>query len=141
MNKEEEILAISRLVFDLTMASSTSSDLDVLLERLFGILKNLRDLQLEPRGAILLLNPRGSYFQVAQFGMEPAWKSRFKWASPAFAHPVVAGHCQIQDVSFPDASGELRATRMVLLPLHIDGKGIGYAVLFAPPAYTMSEVH
>ncbi len=144
MNKEEEMLAISKLVFDLTVASNLTPDLDVLLERLFGILKSFRDLQLESRGAILLLNPRGSYFQVAQFGMEPAWKSRFKWASAAFSHPAVSTQCQVQDISFLDSSGQSSVTvsaRIVLLPLHVDGSGVGYAVLFVPPNTVMGVVH
>jgi hemerythrin-like metal-binding protein len=135
MNKEEGMLAISRLVFELTITSSVTSDLDALLERLFTILENYYDLQLEPVGAILLLNPRGRYLQVAQFGMEPAWTTRMPWDSAAFSNPVVSDHCQIQNSPL-DA-----ATRMLLLPLHIDGKGLGYTVLFASPGYELSETH
>jgi hemerythrin-like metal-binding protein len=143
MNKEEEMLAISKLVFELTIISSMTPDLDVLLERLFEVLKNYRDLQLEPRGAILLLNPRGRYFQVAQFGMEPAWTTRMSWDSAAFADPVIADHCQTQDILFASRSGDEHASvpaRMVLLPLHIEGQGMGYAVMFVPLSYQMSAI-
>ncbi len=139
MNKEEGMLAISRLVFELTITSTTTSDLDILLERLFAILENYYDLQLEPRGAILLLNPRGRYFQVAQFSMEPAWTTPMQWNSAAFTNPAVSDRCQIQD-TLPCAEMPAPA-RMLLLPLHTDGVGLGYTVLFAPPGYEMSETH
>lgn len=144
MNKEEQTLTISKLVFELTIANSNTSDLDVLLERLFSTLTNYRELRLEPRGAILLLNPRGRYFQVAQFGMEPAWKTQMIWDSAAFSDPVVADRCQTQDISFASPSGEETASvpaRMVLLPLHIETQGIGYAVMFVPLDYEMDAIH
>lgn len=137
MNHEEEILAISRLVFELTIASNETSDLDILLERLFAILDNYYDLQLEPRGAILLLNPRGRYFQVAQFGMQPAWTTAMRWDSAAFSNPVVSEFCRTEDY-YPSADS---TSRMLLLPLHLDGKGLGYTVLFTPAGYEMSETH
>ena len=65
MNKEEALLAISKLVFELTVTGSFTSDLDVLLERLFVMLRDNHDLPLELRGAVVLLNPRGRYFQAA----------------------------------------------------------------------------
>ncbi|MDO8312252.1 MAG: hemerythrin domain-containing protein, partial [Sideroxyarcus sp.] len=139
MNKEEGMLAISRLVFELTITSTTTSDLDILLERLFAILENYYDLQLEPRGAILLLNPRGHYFQVAQFGMEPAWTSPMQWNSAAFTNPVVIDRCQTQD-TLTCAEMPVPA-RMLLLPLHTEGVVLGYTVLFAPLTYELSPVH
>jgi hemerythrin-like metal-binding protein len=139
MNKEEGMLAISKLVFELTITSSTTADLDILLQRLFSILDNYYDLQLEARGAILLLNPRGRYFQVAQFGMEPAWTNKMCWNSAAFTNPHISEHCLTQD-TLP--SLELPTTaHMLLLPLHIEGKGLGYTVLFTPTGYQMSETH
>ncbi|HLP97282.1 MAG TPA: bacteriohemerythrin [Sideroxyarcus sp.] len=144
MDKEQEMFAISRLVFELTITSSSTSDLDVLLERLFTILKSYRDLQLESRGAILLRNPRGRYFQVAQFGMEPAWKTGMKWEGAGFAGQAVAQQCQTHDIQFNDSSEDGRAgapARVLLLPLHIDGQGVGYAVLFVPLDYELSASH
>ncbi|MFA6922105.1 MAG: bacteriohemerythrin [Gallionella sp.] len=123
MNKEEGMLAINKLVFELTITSSITSDLDILLQRLFAILADYPVLQLEPHGAILLLNPRGRYFQVAQFGMEPAWTTNLHWDTPAFTTPVISDQCITQDS--PDRQ------RMLLLPLHSEGKGLGYTVLFA----------
>jgi len=144
MDKEQEMLAISKLVFELTITGSITSDLDVLLKRLFAVLSNYHDLQLESRGAILLLNPRGRYFQVAQFGMRPAWRAQVNWEAPALADPVVADRCQVQDVLLTDVSDEARASdkvRTLLLPLHIDGQGMGYAVLFVPRDYEVSAIH
>jgi hemerythrin-like metal-binding protein len=135
MNKEQGMLAINKLVFELTITSSITSDLDILLERLFAILKDYDNLQLEPRGAILLLNPRGHYFQVAQFGMKPAWTTTMNWDSAAFSNPVVNACCQTQDTS------DKTPVRMLLLPLHTDGKGLGYTVLFVPPDYELSAIH
>lgn len=144
MNNEEKLLVISRLVFELTITNSLTSDLDVLLERLFGLLKNYRDLQLESRGAILLLNPRGRYFQIAQYGMEPAWKSRTNWDSAPFAKSGVFDHCRTQDIPLPYRSGEEHSSeheRAVLLPLHIEEQGVGYAVIFTSPGYELSAIH
>lgn len=131
MNKEEGMLAINKLVFELTIASSTTSDLDVLLDRLFSILSGYPDLQLEPRGAILLLNPRGRYFQVAQYGIAPAWTSSLQWDSAAFSTPQISTNCITQDAQ--DAT-------LLLLPLHTDGKGLGYAVLFAANGYRLGGI-
>jgi len=144
MDSKAKLSAISNLVFELTITNSMTPDLDALLERLFELLKHQHDLQLEPRGAILLQNPRGRYFQVAQCGMEPAWNTRMHWDSPVFSDPVVARHCQIEDIVLTGLSGERHASvpaRMVLLPLHIEGQGIGYTVMFVPPGCEMSAIH
>jgi len=132
------MLAISRLVFELTLTSSRTADLDVLLERLLTLLQNHHDPQLEPQGAILLLNPRGRYFQVAQFGMEPAWKTGLKWEAPAFDDAIVSRHSMVQDVSLKVAgSGHPASTksRMLLLPLHIEDGGKGYVAISMRPEH------
>jgi hypothetical protein len=144
MDKKEKLSAISNLVYELTVANSTTLDLDVLLARLFEVLRPQHDLQLEPRGAILLLNPRGRYFQVAQFGMEPAWNSRVRWEAPAFSNPVVSSSCQIQDISLKglaDGTDDSTPARLVLLPLHVEGRGVGYTVMFVPPDHEMGAIH
>lgn len=141
MDKEKKMLAISRLVFELTITSSSTSDLDALLERLFEILEDYPELGIKPQGAILLTNPRGRYFQVAQFGIEPAWKTLLSFDAPAFASPVIAEDCLVQDIvlanaaeasaSFPDC--------ILLLPLHIEGVGVGYAAIFVPSGYELGK--
>lgn len=144
MKKEEEFRAISELVFKLTVTSGFSSDLDILLEHLFSALRDYPELNIKPRGAILLLNPRGKYFQVAQFGMAPAWKTDFLWESGIFADSSVSQTCTVEDVLIPssDEDGiEKSMARLILLPLHVEGQGIGYTVLFASPDYQMSSPH
>lgn len=134
MNLETEKQAISTLVFELTIASSKTSDLDALLDRLFSLLDNYPALQIEQRGAILLLNPRGRYFQVAQFGIAPAWEQQLGWQSPAIDNASVAEHCQVQDIILNGHAGGQDTplpAKAVLLPIHADDKGIGYTVLFA----------
>ncbi len=141
MDKEQEVLAISKLVFELTVTGSMITDLDKLLRRLFALLDDHHDLQLEQRGAILLHNPRGRYFQVAQFGMKPAWNTQVTWDAPALATPVVPGRCQVQDILLTGAEDAGGRARTLLLPLHFDGQGLGYAVLFIPPGSEVSAIH
>lgn len=142
MNKEE-LRAIKKRVFELTVTSSTAADLDVLLERLFAILYDYHDLPLEPRGAVVLLNPRGRYFQVAQFGMEPAWESCLRWDSGVFSSTAITQGCQVETVTFFSGDGDkpILPQRLFLLPLCIDGQGIGYTVLFVPLDYQSSASH
>lgn len=141
MNKEEELLAISKLVFQLTVTSSITSDLDVLLERLFAILRDYHDLPLEPRGAVVLLNPRGRYFQVAQFGMEPAWKTDFRWQLNTFDKSVILPGSLIRSSTLDDPTFQGERRQLLLLPLHVQNKLIGYTVLFAPLSYLPSAIH
>ncbi len=141
MEREQESSVISNLVFELTMANSTTPDLDVLLARLFEVLRPHHDLQLEPRGAILLLSPRGRYIQVAQFGMEPVWNSRVRWDAPAFRNSIVAPSCRTQDILLSGGAGASVPARSILLPLHVEGRGIGYIAMFASPGYEMGGVY
>lgn len=141
MNKEEEMLAIRKLVFELTLAVSMTSDLDTILEKLFGILQGIQDIPLESRGAAVLLNPRGSYLQVAQFGMPPAWEAPSSWDSASFSTDIIAKGCKTEDVLLCKETGQGELlSRMVLLPLHIEAKGVGYIALFVPLDYQMSPV-
>ena len=141
MNKEA-LRAIRKRVLELTVTSTTTSDLDVLLERLFAILRDYRDLPVEPSGAVVLLNPRGRYFQVAQFGMEPAWKSHLRWDSGVFASATITRGCSVETVPFVHGEGgESKEQRLFFLPLCIDDQGIGYTVLFVPLDYQPSPSH
>ncbi|MFA5371820.1 MAG: bacteriohemerythrin [Sideroxydans sp.] len=144
MDKEKEMLGISKLVFELTTAGHATLDMDILLERLFAILNDYHDLQLEPHSAILLVNPQGRYLQVAQFGLKPVWETKMRWESAALSDPVVASHCLMQYIPLPDPTGEDKPVvpvRAVLLPLRIENEGIGYAVMFTRPSYEMTELH
>ena len=137
MDKQEKMLAISQLVFELSIASSNTADLDALLERLIEILGNYPEFALQPRGAVVLLNPRGRYFQVAQFGIAPGWKSDLRWEAGMFAFPNIADECLAETVALRDDEKQ----RLLLLPLRVDGQGMGYAVLFAEPDYQPTEIH
>ena len=74
MDKDQEILAVSRLIFELTKMGSIDSDLDRLQVRLFDLLSSLQGIAVLPKSVILLSNPRGRLVQVAQFGFEPAYE-------------------------------------------------------------------
>ena len=137
MDKQEKLLAISQLVFELSITSSSTADLDALLERLFGILCTYREFALQPRGAVVLLNPRGRYFQVAQFGIAPGWKSDFRWESGMFAFADISETCVTETIAFQDDERE----KSLLLPLRIEGQGVGYAVLFTATDYQPTEIH
>lgn len=143
MNKKEELHAISKLVFELTVNGNLTSDLDALLERLFSILHNYHDLPLEPRGAVVLVNPRGRYFQVAQFGIAPQWETNSSWNSGAFSSAKIAQSCLLEtvllNVNHPDTQPQQH--QLFLLPLSIDGQGIGYAVLFVRLDYLPQAIH
>lgn len=139
MNKEEAILAIRKLVFELSLTSGEIYDLDVLLVRLFAILRDYPDLPLAPRGVLVLPNPRGSYFQIAQFGMEPAWKSNFRWQSDLFGNASILPGSLIRTNSLDDFIDQ-GSSKLLLLSLNVENKFFGYAVLFAPHSYQPSEV-
>jgi len=143
MNSEEKIQAISKLVFELTVTSSSTSDLDVLLERLFAILVDIHDLPVEPRGAILLLNPRLRYFQVAQFGIAPAWKGALQWDTGAFASAVSSMGAFVETAQLAKSDGDAHPVpqKMFLLPLCIDRQGIGYAVFFLAADFVPTDAH
>lgn len=141
MNKEEKLLAIRKLVYELAIASNINNDLDTLLAHLFSMLGNVRDIPLEQRGSIMLLNPRGRYFQVAQFGIPPAWENPMRWNSASFENREVSKSCLTEDIACGnEAIGNDHLSRMVLLPLHAGSHGIGYIVLFTAPNYVMDAV-
>ncbi len=140
MNSETVSQAISKLVFELTVSTGFSSDLDILLERLFVILGHHYDLPLEPRGAILLLSPRKQFFQVAQSGIEPFWKSGFQWNQGAFTSGTISDACLLEDMELP-APGGKKLSRLVLLPLRIENQGIGYAALVARAGFQPDADH
>lgn len=141
MNKEEELLAISKLVFELTITSSTTSDLDILLERLFAILRDYHDLPLKPLGAVVLVNPRGRYFQIAQFGMEPAWKTDFRWQLNSIDNADILPGSLIRSGTLDDPQIRGEKCRLLLLPLNVENQFIGYTVLFSALSYQPSATH
>jgi hemerythrin-like metal-binding protein len=136
LDNENTLYAISKLVYDLTVTSSFTSDLDVLLERLFTMLQHNQDLPVEPRGAIILINPRGRYFQVAQYGMEPAWKTNYKWHSSTFDEGYSFPDSKIKSNLYKDAHTRTESEKLLLLPLTLDNKLNGYVIMFSPLDYS-----
>jgi len=141
MNKEAAFRVVSKLVFDLTVSNSFTSDLDILLERLFVVLRDSSDLPLEPHGAVILLNPRRYYFQVAQFGMEPAWKTDYRWQLSSFDDAVDLPDSLVQSNVLNDFPVRGESRQLLLLPLNMENQLIGYVVLFAPLSYHPSKLH
>jgi len=144
MTKEEKLKVISEIVFELTLTSNVTSDLDVLLERLFTIVGKHKELAVEPHGAVVLLNPRGRYFQVAQYGLEAAWISRLHWDCGSFATAEISSESLVESHTLQSDSVEApfdEPQRLFLLPLIVDGRGIGYAVLFLPTEYEATPIH
>jgi hemerythrin-like metal-binding protein len=140
MNKDE-LQAIRKQVFELSVTNATGSDLDVMLEQVFALLLNYRDLPLQAQGAVLLLNPRGRYFQVAQFGMTPAWEGNLCWDAGVFASSLIAAGCRVETVPLFHGEEGKQPQRLFLLPLCIDNQGIGYAAFFMPLDYQALAPH
>jgi hemerythrin-like metal-binding protein len=137
MNRDSKPPVISELVYELTISSGLTTDLDALLDKLFAILGRAPGFPFEPRGALVLRNPRHKYFQVAQSGVAPPWSSGFQWGLDVFADAQEGDACRLVDLHTPfDRSG---LSRLALLPLRIEGDPAGYAVLFAPPGYAPDE--
>jgi len=144
MTKEEKLKVISEIVFELTVTSSLSSDLDALLERLFTIVGKYKELPVEPHGAVVLLNPRGRYFQVAQYGLEAVWKSDLQWDRGCFASAKISNDSFVESLCLQSDSenNKLKVPQcFFLLPLTVDGHGIGYTVLFLPTDYEVTPIH
>lgn len=138
MNTNNKPPVISELVYELTISSGLATDLDALLDTLFGVLGKTSEFPFDPRGAILLRNPRKKYFQVAQCGIAAPWASGFQWEAGPFAEDRISKSCRIEDILTPPGvpGGKPATARVALLPLRSDGEEIGYAVLFARPDYT-----
>ena len=133
MDKDQEILAVSRLIFELTKMGSIDSDLDRLQVRLFHLLSSLQGIAVLPKSVILLSNPRGRLVQVAQFGFEPAYERQSRFCDDTVAKPA----CTVAFVTTPAShspplliEGADSAASCFVLPLMDDGHSIGRLVLF-----------
>lgn len=136
MHNNDKLLEVSKLVFELTMVGSTDSDLDVLLEQLFGVLQKLPTLQIQPKGAILMFSPRSKPVRVAQYGLKPLWtidedhdelhgfNQPFKeQATLATIPPKTTAHGQ-QNTNLQ---------QVCILPLHANQQPLGQVLLFSAP--------
>lgn len=141
MNKDEELLAISKLVFELTVTSGATCDLDVLLELLFANFRDNHQLPLEPLGAVVLVNPRGRCFQVAQFGMVPAWKTEFRWESGFIDRADILPGSLIKSGVLDNYPVQGEQHRLFLLPLNAENQLLGYTILFAALSYHPAATH
>lgn len=144
MDKDQEILAISRLVFELTRVSTTGNDLDALLARLHGLLLSLPGLRVVPHSALLLYNPRHYLVQVAQFGLEPTWSVR-NWQGHAAPTPP-ARQCTARIGKLRDLSDQVELVGVTeespccILPLNSDQMPMGVALLFIEPDWQPDAV-
>jgi hemerythrin-like metal-binding protein len=109
MNENQHILAVSRLVFELTKVGNANTDLDELQARLFDLLRSLPSIRVIPKSAILLLNSRKHLIQVAQFGLPPAW-----------VHQTQRGHAAHTDIR-QDEQAYISSPAAHLPALSLDG--------------------
>jgi hemerythrin-like metal-binding protein len=144
MNKEQEILAIGRLVFELTSVGTTDVDLDTLQAKLFDLLQTLPGIRVIPNSAILLLNPRWRLIQVAQFGLPPAWLRQIQHG-PVTDQDSASAHCAY--VTTPalhqpalSLDGIDNSAPCFALPLVDAGKALGLILLFIEPDWQPSAI-
>jgi len=137
MNKDQEILAISRLVFELTRISDASADLDKLQARLFDLLGSLPSIRVKPHSAILLLNSRRRFVQVAQFGIPPAWEHGVQADDQATVDipdgetvHICTPRSHNPPLSFPGMDNDAPC---FVLPLRSEGRPLGRVILFIEP--------
>ena len=142
MDKDQEILAISRLVFELTRIGD--ADLDKMLARLFDLLQTLPGIRVIPQSLIFLYNARGLPVQVAQSGLPPAWEQVGRSSTNVVLNLGATHSASVASVAtlMPSGvpSGVSPEASCVVLPLHEDGKAIGVTLLFIEPDWQPDEV-
>lgn len=128
MHNDGKLLEISKLIFELTMVGSTDNDLDALLEQLFGVLKKLPALEILPKGAIIMFNPRNQPVQVAQYGMKPVWLTDHQ-------DDELNGFCHsfVDQAELVPLSG---STQVCVLPLIANHQPLGQVILFAASGWS-----
>jgi hemerythrin-like metal-binding protein len=143
MDKDQEILAVSRLIFELTKMGSIDSDLDRLQARLFDLLSSLQGVQVLPQSVILLNNPRGRLVQVAQFGLQPAYgrqsQSNDDFVSGSTTHVAYVTTLALHSPPLSIDGAESDSPCFVL-PLMDEGLPIGRLLLFIDPAWQPDPV-
>jgi len=143
MDKDQEILAISRLVFELTKLGGADVDLDHMQAKLFELLISLPGIRVEARSAILLNNSRGGLTQVAQFGLPPIWESSALSLADPYLGMADAGQAFIAPASsihpYQATATDADAACFVL-PLVSQGKPLGRVLLFVDPAWQADAV-
>lgn len=129
MRSDGKLLEISKLVFELTMVGSTDNDMDLLLQQLFEVLEKLPSLQMLPKGAIVMFNPRGKPVRVAQYGLKPVWLIEHEQDELYNFTPPFSEQTTVQVL--PGGS-----SRVCVLPLRTALQPLGQVVLFINPLWT-----
>ena len=142
MNKDQEILAISQLLFELTNIANADADLDMLQTRLFTLLQRLPGIRVIPKSAVLLFNPRQRLVVVSQLGLQPAWAHQ---TQKAHATTVPDGNDAY--VSTPAShvpalalNGIVDDAPCLVLPLKNVNKPLGTLLLFIEPDWQPNAV-
>ncbi|WP_234084063.1 bacteriohemerythrin [Azonexus sp. R2A61] len=143
MDKEQEILAISRLVFDLTRIDG--GDLDDMLGRLHELLCSLPGIRVLPHSLILLYNSRGLLLQAAQFGLPPAWDCIDAEVSPYHLaseddDQVVLSRSVAARLPLPMRQSIPADAACFMLPLRDNGRLIGKALIFVDPGWQADAI-
>ena len=142
MKRNQEILAISRVVFALTKLGD--HDLDQMLEQLYQLLGMLPGIQVLPQSLILLANDKGNLVQIAQHGLPPVWDDSMlpsqsialqKTAQSA----VLLGQLQDYYPALPVAE-RTAGQPCFILNLDISAQCRGQAILFIAPGWQPDAV-
>ncbi|WP_412478205.1 bacteriohemerythrin [Azonexus sp. IMCC34839] len=143
MEKEQEILAVSRLAFELTRLGGVDGDLDRLLERLHALLSELPGISVRPACVLLLNNPRQHLVQVAQFGLPPAWGRH----GPVGRLACLPNAIELAFLCTPEMhrppleiEGIAGSAPCFVLPLTDDGRQLGRLLLFIDPLWQPDAV-
>lgn len=135
MDKRQEILEVSKLLFELTMVGNTDGDLDTLLSRLLGLLEKLDDIRVIAKAQLYLMSPRKTCLQVAQYGIKPIWDMddpREGFLSGELPEAVEV----VQRVPL----GEVEIQSAFALPLVDAGCPIGVVFLYIEPDWQPTDI-
>lgn len=133
MNKDQEMLAISRLAFELTKLGRDDFDLNRLLEKLHALLQSIPGVEVLPHSALILISPHHHLIQIAQFGLPAAWTHTAGTAAPLAIdeHGETARCCTPETHTPPLAiDGISPGAPCISLPIIDDGRLIGITILF-----------
>jgi len=142
MKRNQELLAISRVVFALTKLGDT--DLDKMLEHLLTLLNILPGIRILAKCLILLANADAKLIQVAQYGMPPAWDDAMLPPRPVSLQSLPQQACLVKDLMalYPD----LPVSRIeaghpcFVLSLDSPGQHQGQIILFIDPDWRPDPV-
>jgi len=140
MDKQQEILEVSKLVFELTMVGTSKAGLNDLLERLFNVLQTIQGMRVLPKGAVLLYNPRQALVQVAELGMPPHFVTS---GTPGLLDGIAPEFWDSAYVTTLSAEKALRPEEedptFVVLPLSENERQIGLGILFIEPDWQLDQ--